>query len=157
MALFQTTLSALCRDFCQEIKQITHEADLFLTQFHTQERVRFWDAEEIKEQYLSLYGSLLTAVLSSLERTDGLALRLSQLLISTDCTEAIEDQTTVNALWVAYEQYRADVSNFCESTQKYWTDKSAIATQGITPLVFAMRALIASQNQTHGVFLKHIL
>ena len=157
MALFQTTLSALCRDFCQEIEQITREADLFLTQFHTQERVRFWDAEEIKEQYLSLYGSLLAAVLSSLERTDGLALRLSQLLISTDCTEAIEDQTTVNALWVAYEQYRADVSIFCESTQKYWTDKSAIATQGITPLVFATRALIASQNQTHGVFLEHIL
>ena len=145
----------LCRDFCQEFEAIAHEADRFLAQFHAEDRVRFADGETIKKSYLAPYGAFLASLLASLETTDRLGIQLSAILVSTDCIEAIEQQAEINELWHIYEQYRADVSQYCENTQKYWADKNALATQGTAPLVFATRTLIAAVHKAGEAFLPH--
>ncbi len=149
-------LSALCRDFCKEFDAAAHESELFLAQFHTEDRFRFSNVEQIKNAYLAPYGNFIASLLASLERTDRLSLRLSALLLSTDSVEAVEHQAKTEALWQTYEQYRADVSQYCECTQKYWTDKNMLATQGTAPLVFAMRTLIAAQHRASEAFAEHI-
>lgn len=149
-------LSDLCRDFCQEFDAIAHKADHFLAQFHTEDRVRFFDEEAIKKSHLAPYGAFLTSLLATLEKTDALGIRLSAILIGTDSPETIEYQAKIDVLWHAYEQYRACVCQYCENTQKYWTDKHTLATQGTAPLVSATRSLIAALHKANDAFLLHI-
>ena len=145
-------LSLLCRNFCEEMQAITHESDQFLAQFHTEERVRFSDVAKIKARHLEPYSRLLTSLLASLEKSDALALRLSALLASADCPDAIEHMPRIEALFSAYEQYRAQVSEYLAQTQRYWTDKDAMGASGTAPLVQATRTLIGAQRQALAAF-----
>ena len=145
-------LSLLCRDFCEEIATVTHETDRFLAQFHTEERFRFSDSEQIKKQYLEPYGRLLTSLLASLERSEAHALRLSALLASTDCAEAVEYMPRVEQLWLAYEQYRNDVTHYLSTSQQYWNRVAAQEVQSAAPLLDATRTFVAAQRQAGAVF-----
>lgn len=145
-------LSMLCHNFCEEIETITHETEYFLAQFHTEDRFRFSDVEQIKKNYLDPYGHLVTSLLASLKRSDNLALTLSALLASTDCADAIAHMPRVEALWNAYEQYHSQISNYLDRSARYWTDKAIMTSMGTAPLVEATRILIAAQRQTSTAF-----
>ena len=154
MPFSNEALLALCGDFCKELEQITHETDRFLTEFHTEERVRFSGTEAIREAYLEPFTRLNTLLLSSMERSDRLGVRLASLLASTDCREAVEQMPRVEYLWCAYEQYRNGVIQYLATSQQYWNRIATQEIQSIVPLLQDTRALIAAQRQASTVFAK---
>ena len=156
MTFSLSALFELCCDFYDEIETITQETDRFLAQFQTEDRVRFADVEQIKKQYLDPYGALLASLLSSLERSDRLGVRLTALLEATDTLEAIEHMPRVTRLWEAYEQYRTDLCEFLSFSKRYFSDEEAMRTKGTAPLVSSTRILIASQTRTQECFRSNI-
>lgn len=140
-----SALYELCCDFCDEIEFASQEANHFLSQFHTENRVRFSDAEQIKKQYLAPYSALVSSLLASLERSDRLGLRLSALLESADTPDAFDQMPRITYLWEAYTQYRTALDDFFNNSKRYFSDAEAISAKGTAPLVLTTRSLIASQ------------
>ena len=147
-----SALYELCCDFYDEIETITQKTNHFLEHFHTEERFRFFDAKQIKKQYLPPYGTLVSSLLSSLERSDRLALRLTALLESADTPDASDQMPRIAALWEAYEQYRAALDEFLTCSKRYFSDEEVMATKGTAPLVLATRTLLASQKEAQKCF-----
>ena len=147
-----SALYELCCDFCGELETAKQESDRFLEQFHTEDRVRFSDFEQIKKQYLPPYTTLVSALLSSLERTDRLGLRLAELLESTDTPDSFEHSPRIIRLWDAYDQYRADLDAFLVESKRYFSNEEAVRQKGTAPLVLSTRTLIASLLRTQACF-----
>ena len=152
MKFSSSALFELCCDFYDEIETITQETNHFLAQFHTEERFRFFDAEQIRKQYLEPYRTLVSSLLASLERSDRLGLRLTALLESTDTPDAIGHMPRVLNLFEAYDQYRAALDEFLTCSKRYFGDEETIAAKGTAPLVLATRGLIASQTRAKECF-----
>ena len=156
MAFSFSALSSLCRDFCKEIDVATYQSELFLAQFHTEDRFGFTDAEQIKKTYLTPYATLISSLLASLRRSDRLGTQLVAMLESTDTLEAVEYMERVELLWKAYEQYRSDLSDFLSTSNQHLSNKEILQTKGTAPLVMATRILIASQARAKECFLQSI-
>ena len=149
-----TALAQLSLDFVEEIDMITQKSEQFLKRFQAEEQIRFSDAAQIKKQYLAPYAELVTSLVSSLERSDALGMRLSALFAAADCHGAIEHMPRVERLWAAYEQYRTDLCEFLASSQRYFSDQDLLSTKGTAPIVSATRTLVASQRRAEDCFAK---
>lgn len=156
MSFSYEALSVLCREFSEEFSVVIQETKLFLTQFSTEKRVGFADAEAIKEAHLAPYAELVTSLLASLSRSDALALRLGTLLECTFCTAFAREMSTVEELFSAYERYRSVTASYLAESQKQLSDKAALSAKGAAPLIQSTRALLAAQMQAKESFSKHV-
>jgi hypothetical protein len=149
-----TALAKLSLDFVEEIDTITQKTEQFLKRFQAEAQIRFSDAAQIKKQYLAPYAELVTSLVSSLERSDALGVRLSALFAAADCQRAVEHMPRVEHLWTIYEQYRTDLCEFLASSQHYFSNQELLNTKGTAPIVLATRTLVASQMRAKECFVK---
>ena len=152
MTFSKAALTAVCLNFCKEIQSISEDTERFLSLFQAEARLQFTNAEQIKQQYFVPYGRLVSSLVASLSRSDGLGVQLSALLISTDCPEYASYYPCVEARFIAYEQYRQAVTQYLDNARRYWHEKHS----GTSPLVLATRSLIQAQREALAIFEKAI-
>lgn len=152
MTAIQEDLRLLCDELVKESNAFQGKGEHFLSHFTTQDILSFSKNEKAEKIRETAFAAWISDVLSALERTDAIGLRLGQLVAYAEKPECEAYEPAILQKWALYERYRQMLIQYIEDATPFMRKDTIWKEASHSPLLKSTHSLLQNASRYAAEF-----